>query len=105
MIRFLLRPFSAVALALAVFTSPVAAQGAVCGVRDHIVERLESKYGETLRAGGVTTAGGHLVEVYASEDTGTWTVTYTRPTGEMCLAFSGDGFEDVPAADPEGDKL
>ena len=37
--------------------------------------------------------------VYASDDTGTWTVTVTLPDGMTCLVASGnayEGFENVP---------
>ena len=34
-----------------------------------------------------------LVEVYASEETGTWTILMTRPDGTTCLLAAGQRWE------------
>lgn len=45
-----------------------------------------------------------VVEVFASLETGTWTITITRPDGLTCLAASGEGFENlVEVLPPDGD--
>lgn len=68
-----------------------------CGPRDQVVERLNQKYGETRRSIGLAGAGA-VMEVYASDDTGSWTITVTLPDGRMCLVAAGHGFE--PVDDP-----
>ena len=82
-------------LALALLT-PVAAvaQGQNCGQRDAVVERLASKYGESRQSIGMAPQG-RVVEVFASLETGTWTITVTMPNGTMCLVASGQSFEPV----------
>ena len=68
------------------------AQG-VCGQRDAILDRLASHYGETRRGMGLGANNG-IVEVFASDETGTWTITVTMPDGRMCLVASGESYED-----------
>ena len=74
------------------------AQMMVCGKRDVISTALQKKYGEEVRAVGITSTGA-LVEFYAS-DTGTWTVLITAPTGQSCIAAEGTDFEILPPAAP-----
>lgn len=65
-----------------------------CGARDQILGRLESKYGESRQSIGLVPDNG-VVEVYASKETGTWTILLTQPNGMTCLIASGQAFEDV----------
>ncbi len=65
-----------------------------CGTRDHVVTRLADKYGETRRSMGLG-ANNQIVEIFASDETGTWTITVTMPTGMTCLVASGQAFEAV----------
>lgn len=48
-----------------------------------IIERLASEYGKVRQSQGLT-AQGTVVAVFASRETGTWTVTGTFPTGLIC---------------------
>lgn len=73
------------------------AQTANCAPRGAIVERLESKYGESRQTIGLGTDNA-VVEVFASADTGTWTILVTRPNGISCLVAAGQGFELVAQA-------
>lgn len=71
-----------------------------CAPRELVLERLADKYGETRQSIGLAPDGG-LVEVFASVQTGTWTITITLPTGVTCLVVSGQSFEtlaEMPAA-------
>ncbi len=77
--------------ALAGLAAPAGAQ-AVCGERKSIVAQLEDKYGETRRSIGVQDGRG-VVEVYASDKTGTWTILVTNTDGKACLMAAGEGFE------------
>jgi hypothetical protein len=38
-----------------------------------------------------------LLEVYASEETGTWTILVTRPDGVACLIAAGQMWDGTPA--------
>ncbi len=49
----------------------------VCGERAAIVAQLERKYGETRRSIGLQ-QGHAVVEVYASDKTGSWTILVTN---------------------------
>lgn len=64
-----------------------------CGARGAIVERLANHFGETRRGIGLGTQN-RVLEVFASESTGTWTITVTMPDGRMCLVASGQNWED-----------
>ncbi|MEM6385947.1 MAG: hypothetical protein AAF718_06895 [Pseudomonadota bacterium] len=82
-------------------TLPIAAQaqGQNCGNRELVVERLTNKYGESRQSIGMAPKG-RVVEIYASHETGTWTITVTMPNGITCLVASGQSFEtlDEPVA-------
>jgi hypothetical protein len=85
-----------VIFAAAVLIAPIAAQaqGQNCANRDLVVERLAGKYGESRQSIGMAPQG-RVVEVFASPETGTWTITITLPNGITCLIASGQSFEQV----------
>lgn len=68
------------------------AQGARCAPRDVVVAQLADRYTETRRAIGLA-ANQMVMEVYASQDSGSWSITVTTPDGLTCLVASGQGFE------------
>ena len=72
----------------------IAQQQQNCGARDTVVDRLSSKYGESRQSIGMAPKG-RVVEVYASPDTGTWTITVTMPNGVTCLVASGQSYESL----------
>ena len=80
-------------------TTGAMAQGASCANRDVIVERLSAKYGETRQSAGLNQNNG-MVEIFASDETGTWTITVTMPNGVTCLVASGQAFEELAEALP-----
>ena len=63
-----------------------------CAEREKVVKRLTSNYGETVQSMGLGANNG-VMEVFASEETGTWTITVTMPNGQTCLIASGQAFE------------
>lgn len=65
-----------------------------CAQRSEIVTTLTDRYGETVRGMGLANSNA-IVEVYVSGDTGTWTITLTRPDGITCLVAAGQAFEDI----------
>ncbi len=81
------------AAALTLVALPARAAGASCGPREALVERLSTTFGETRRGIGLG-RGDKVVEVFASDATGSWTITVTMPDGRMCLVASGQAWED-----------
>ncbi len=91
--------FAFLIAAMAVASAPAFAQERKnCGARSALVDRLSSKYGESRQSIGMANKG-RVIEVYASQVTGTWTITVTTPNGVMCLLASGQSYEslDEPA--------
>ena len=81
---------------LVVVAAPsVHAQGN-CAPREAVIERLESKYAERLKGGGLQNAET-LLEVWASEKTGSFTVLLTHANGVSCIVSSGDNWNTVIA--------
>lgn len=64
------------------------AQGISCLSRDALIERLEGRYSEHLTGGGLQNEQ-QLLEVWASGETGTFTVFITRPDGVSCIVATG----------------
>ena len=63
-----------------------------CAERSVVLAELGSKYSESRRAMGI--AGDTvMMELFASADNGTWTITVTTPDGTTCLVASGDQFQ------------
>ena len=65
-----------------------------CGPREAVVDRLADGYGETRQSMGLG-ANNSVIEVSASAETGTWTITMTSPNGMTCLVASGQAFEEL----------
>lgn len=85
--------------------TPIDAQGQRnCAPRDTVVERLAQGYGETRQSVGLG-PDNSMVEVFASLQSGSWTITVTSPTGLACLIASGQSFEsleeDLPNIDTQ----
>jgi hypothetical protein len=84
--------------ALLAATGPAFSQSAgACAMRQHVIDRLASAYGETRQSIGLG-ANNQVVEVFASAETGTWTITVTNPNGLTCLVASGQAYEAVAEA-------
>jgi len=67
---------------------------AQCAKRPQVIDILVQKYGETRRSIGIA-ANNTVMELYASAETGSWTIAITMPAGVTCLMASGQGFEPV----------
>jgi hypothetical protein len=70
-----------------------------CDSRDRVIALLADRYGETRRALGLAGEAA-VMELYASDITGTWTVTVTLADGQMCLMASGTDFQALDAGLP-----
>ena len=87
-------------LAIATGTAHAQQQGRNCAPREAVVDRLASKYREARQSMGLG-ANNQVIEVFASSETGTWTITVTMPNGVTCLVASGQAFEELAEALPE----
>ena len=83
-------------------TAASAQSAQTCGPRDEVIERLASKYGETRQSMGLNSTNT-VMEVFASLETGTWTITVTTAQGMTCLVASGQAFQELAEALPKGD--
>ena len=87
------------------FAHPAAAQPKMCGQTAAFESELAEKYGETRQTAGIVglEKSDELLVVYASEETGTWTVLLTRANGTSCVVSSGRNWTDVSPLGPQGD--
>lgn len=79
------------------------AQTRNCAAHQAVVERLADRYGESRQSIGIGTDNS-VIEVFASIDTGTWTITMTRPGGPTCLVAAGQSFQQLNEALPNTDQ-
>lgn len=75
------------------------AQAQNCASRDTVISRLADKYGESAQSIGMA-ANNQVVEMYASPETGTWTLTVTLPSGQTCILAAGQDFERLKGTTP-----
>lgn len=66
---------------------------ATCFDRDDLVAKLKKSYGENFAGGGLQNAES-IVEIWFSEEQGTWTVLKTRADGKSCIMASGTNWRD-----------
>ncbi|MEO1640131.1 MAG: hypothetical protein AAFU41_12905 [Pseudomonadota bacterium] len=70
----------------------VHAQTGNCAAHATVVERLATRYGESRQSMGLG-FDNSVIEVFASDDTGTWTITVTRPGGLTCMVAAGQSYQ------------
>ena len=87
------------AATLLTVTPAQAQQTRNCGPRDLVLTRLAEGFGETRQSMGLG-ANNAVIEVYASDESGTWTILVTSPNGTACLVASGQAFEALAEALP-----
>ncbi|MEJ6399006.1 hypothetical protein [Yoonia sp. 208BN28-4] len=89
--------------AMLLATQSAYAQGRNCADHATVVARLAEGYGESRQAMGLTNANT-ILEVFASSETGSWTITITAPGGPTCLVSAGQGFQllDESGSNDEG---
>lgn len=65
-----------------------------CNSRDVVTHRLESRYFESMVAGGISggSEGETMLELWASLETGTYTVIVTDANGTSCIRAAGTDF-------------
>lgn len=71
--------------------TPAAAQSITCMPRVALVEALEAKHDEHLTGGGLQN-DQHVIEVWTSTATGSFTVFVTRADGVACIIATGQNW-------------
>lgn len=83
------------ALAATLLTSQqLKAQNTNCGPHEAVTARLADRYGESRQVIAMT-ADQAVMEVFASAETGSWTVTITRAGQPTCLVAAGQNYQHV----------
>lgn len=72
-----------------------------CAPRAEIITQLTRNWGESRRATGLIGSRA-VIEVYASDTTGTFSILATLPDGRACLIAAGDNFTPM-SPEPPGD--
>ncbi len=70
-----------------------------CAPREDVIKQLAKSYGETRRGIGIARQGA-VMEVFASDQTGSWTIVVTLPEGVTCLIASGKSYETLVETRP-----
>jgi len=78
--------------AILLSTQHVLGQSQNCANHDTVVARLAETYGETRQSMGLG-RNNTVIEVFASDETGSWTITVTNVNGVTCLVSSGQAYE------------
>ncbi len=79
---------------------PVFAQALACAPRAALAAQLEASYGETLSARGLQNPNA-LIEVFASAESGSFTVLISRADGMSCILSTGTHWMVEPVAPPK----
>jgi hypothetical protein len=77
-----------------ILATQIAHSNPQCDGREAVLALLADRYGETRRALGIA-GDAAVMELFASDTTGTWSITMSLPDGRMCLMASGDGYDAV----------
>ena len=91
-----MKRMSLMALAAVLLTAgPGAAQSLQnCAKRELVLSRLTEGYGESRQAIGLG-ANNTMVETFASDETGSWTIIVTTASGVSCIVASGQAYEQL----------
>lgn len=76
-----------------------AQQNRNCAPHGAVVERLAERYGESRQVMALG-SNNSVVEVFASSESGTWTITVTAAGGLTCLVAAGQHYQHVAEALP-----
>jgi hypothetical protein len=82
------------ATALLLSAGMAQAQGIQCSDHEDMERMLAENWGESRQSIALDAADS-MVELFASPETGTWTLTVTQPGGQTCMIASGHAFEMV----------
>lgn len=81
---------SAIIFGMAALAPPLA-HAKTCGPRNQLVVQLTEKYHE-LRQGAGLSSATQVVEFWASDRTGTFSILVTYPNGTTCILATGNNW-------------
>lgn len=80
------------ALCAALAAGQAAAQAnSNCAPRAVVVDRLASQFGESRQSMGLG-SNNQVVEIFASTETGSWTIVVSTAAGMSCVVAAGQAF-------------
>lgn len=88
---------------LALTTGQVSAQTQNCAAHEQVKQRLATGYGESRQVIAMS-ADSSVLEVFASDETGTWTITVTKAGGLTCIVAAGQHYQHLAEAVPLDDN-
>ena len=88
------RSLAGCGLSLLLLATSAQAQTPRCAPRATVVEQLSTRYGESRQVVGLN-ANNTMMELFASVETGSWTITITGPNGTSCIVAAGQSYEAV----------
>lgn len=91
----------ALVFGMAATAPPVSAQTQMlCADRASIAGTLKNKHGESIL--GLGLSGPNAVfEVWRAKQTGSWTITVTRPNNMTCILATGSDWQDDTREEPK----
>jgi hypothetical protein len=92
---------AALVFGAAALAPPAMAQSPACLPRAALVKSLETIHGEYLTGGGLQNAS-HVLEVWSSDKTGSFTVFITRADGLSCIVATGQNWHTNVLKAPNG---
>lgn len=93
---------AALVFGAAALAPPALAQSSACMPRDTLVQKLEVTYGERLTGGGLKNAL-QVIELWSSDESGSFTVFVTRADGLACIIAAGQNWHNsLRQKAPEG---
>lgn len=75
--------------------APSVASGVPCHDYAQIVETLGERYGEAPVSLGLQ-SNGHVLQVFTSPESGSWTILSVAPTGVGCIVAAGKSWMSRP---------
>jgi len=83
---------------------PTPVNRVACAPRAQVTEHLIQKFGETRRGAGLVNAR-QILEVWRSDETGSWTILMTRADGLSCIVATGNAWHDAGPRIVSGDAV
>ena len=99
----MIRTLTAAVAAWLMMTAPSVAE-IRCLPRAALIDRLAGAYGEEVTGSGLQSTA-QILEIWASPETGSWTIFVTRPSGISCIIATGEFWQDwaEPSEEPDGE--
>ena len=77
-----------------------------CGPTVDVSSNLETKYGETIKSTGLMKNGKATLQLWTSDESGTWTITVMSQDGlTMCVKATGQNWKLITELEPVGTPL